>query len=294
MDPEIEQPQVDGPEPASEEAPPLPDGAVDLDKDPEPQSGEAQQRARPDDDSRGGRRVLRSELHETQEQLRRLERELSEERGRRSAQPAPQPYYAPQQQVDPARERYENMAGTQEAILLALSNTGLPQEKVSLLNRQWHDLERQKQEMIIDQRLRVQQSQQPQAPQQNVENALLVAEYPEIMNNLANSTQAKAEMVRLMSAGKPSNLATAREACQRVQLALGLGRKPAPATEAARSRHTSVPARAGSGGSGNMFYPTKAQLSAARGFTSHLPDLSDGERVRRWVEGVGRPSGLVK
>jgi hypothetical protein len=89
--------------------------------------------------------------------------------------------------------------------------------------------------------------------------------------------------------------AIAREACERVLERYGLrkGKSPPP-SEADRARYTSTPSRAGAAGSSSGTYtPTLNVLRTARGYTKHLPDLSDEERVAKWYKEVGRPNGLT-
>lgn len=254
-----------------------------------------------DTETRKGRRAQWRELKEERERDRQrataLEREVAELRGRLSAQPV----YVPQQQQaqgpDPAEAEIDSLWSQQQMLLRSIQSPNATQKDVDEATESWRKIERQRQRLIIKQETRGSATAETEEAQQDrVVNQLLRADFPEIFASPPMVNRAIAEMQELMlTRGKPKSPAVAREACERVLERFGLrkGKAPVP-TASEQARYTSVPSRAGSASSASGTYtPSTNVLRTARAYTNHLKDLSDEERVKKWVREVGRPNGLT-
>lgn len=295
---EPETPETPVVEPETPEAPSdITRQGVDLadleeDGDGQPQTPEADRKGR-----RQERRELKQALAEERRQRTELEGRLRAIETRTS-QPQ-QPVYVPQQAapaVDPVQGELDGLQETQNAITLALSsNAKLSDQQVANLQSQWHRLERQKQQVLVDARIReMGVSPQSQDPQQ-AERQLLQSEWPEVYADPVARTMAQARAIEIKGQ-RPSLtwFAAAREACKRVASERGLRQEAPPApTNGQKAKLSAVPSRGGQGG-GNHYTPTKQEMSAARAYTQHLPDLDDTARFRKWAKDVGVPAGLIK
>lgn len=222
------------------------------------------------------------------EELKSLRQELAELRGR--FQNFPQfPQQGQQQRqaepADPNESKIESIEAQQQVLLQAIrsANDG---EVVKSAETQWRKLERQRRDLEIEAAIaRRGLDKPPKVDEIEMGNMALRAEYPEIFADDALRLQVQAEMLKLHRQGKPVNLATAREAAERVSPK----RVSRPPSEAEKAKHISVSSRAGAQGSASGNYtPSTAELRTARGYTNHLPNLSDEERVKIWMRDVGR------
>lgn len=251
---------------------------------------------------RKGRRSQWRELKEERERDRQranaLEREVAELRGRVSAQPT----YQPQQQQaagpDPDEAQINGLWDQQQILLRSIQSPNATQADVDKATDAWKGLERQRQRLIVRQAIREDGGgrETEEAAQDRVVNQMLRAEFPEIFSSPPMVNRALAEMQELMlTRGKPKSPAVAREACERVLERHGLRKgRPAAPTANEQARYTSVPSRAGSSSSASGTYtPSLNVLRTARGYTKHLADLTDEERVKKWYREVGRPNGLT-
>lgn len=252
---------------------------------------------------RKGRRTQWRELKEARDKAEQraqlLENQMAEMRGRMSAQPTyvPVPAQPRQDAPDPGEGEIESLWEQQQMILKAIQSPASTQADVDKATEQWRRIERRRQGLIVRQAMREHGAPQDDgtAAEDKIVNQLLRADFPEVFANPAMVTRAIGEMQDLMARGKPKSPAVAREACERVMERFGLRRgRPAAPSEAERAKYTAVPSRAGQGASASGTYtPTPLVLRSARAYTSHLPDLSDEERVRKWARDVGRPQGLL-
>lgn len=247
---------------------------------------------------RAQHRELKQALQERDKRIEEMSRQLAEINGRMSQQAQQQPQYV--QVPPPVPEQTEEEAAiatieeTQRAINAAVGNPQLSEAQVQALTKEWNKHERKKNELIAKAVIKREMSSQ-QMSDETIQTRILQNEFSHIYANPVLRASASTEMEYLCyNLGRPRNAATAREALQRVHARLQPPRTAAP-TDAQRSKYTSTPGRAGAsaGGNGSHFTPTKAQLNAARGYTAHLNDLTDEERVRKWVKDVGKPTGLV-
>lgn len=251
-----------------------------------------------DTETRKGRRAQWRELKEERQRDRdramTLEREVAELRGRLSAQPV----YVPQQQAagpDPVEAEIDGLWEQQQTLLRSIQSPNVAQADVEKASETWRKLERQRQRLIIRQESRG-TGETEEAAQDRVVNQMLKSEFPEIFGSPPMVNRAIAEMQELMmTRGKPKSPAVAREACERVLERYGLRKgRPAAPTANEQARYTSVPSRAGSSSSASGTYtPSLNVLRTARGYTKHLADLTDEERVRKWYREVGKPNGLT-
>lgn len=269
---------------------------VDVSEDQDDEGEEKAQAASPEERRdrrrqwREARQKERERYSALEENYKGLERRIAE-LTTRLAQPQPQQALQPREQADPASAEIEAIS-EQQGDLLALIN-GSPSATPEQLQRwsaRWRALDNKRVDLLVGRRVaqsgRSQQQEDPRASEDRFVAQTLQAEFPEIYASQALSLKAQAEMVELMERhGKPRSLATAREACERVSPR----RRAAPPTANEQARYTAVPSRAGTGGgSSNMVTPSLAQMRTARAYTSHLPDLSDEERFRRWWKEVGK------
>jgi hypothetical protein len=250
-------------------------------------------------EGRKGRRAQTREIKErarkSEERVETLERQLAELRGAVSVRQQ-QPVFMPAPtQTDPLEAELESLEQQQQLLLHSVQNPNSSQEDVDKASKQWRKLERQRRELEVNSVLSKRQPQND-VSEERIANQMLVSEFPEVfVNNEPMRLRAMAEMTDMLARGKPKSIATAREACERVLTAAGLRKGKAPAPSASQqSRYTSVPSRAGTASSASGQYtPTQNVLRTARAYTSHIENLSDEERVRKWVREVGKPNGLV-
>lgn len=243
-------------------------------------------------------RELKEERERDRQRAAQLEREVAELRGQLSARPQ---YITQQQQQpsgpDPAETEIDGLWDQQQLLLRSIQAPNATQSDVDKATEAWRRLERQRQGLIVRQAVREHggRGESEEAAQDRVVNQMLKSEFPEIFGNPPMVNRAIAEMQELMmTRGKPKSPAVAREACERVMERFGLrkGKVPAP-SEAQQSRYTSVSSRAGASSSSGTYTPSLNHLRTARAYTSHIPDLSDEERVARWYRAVGKPNGLT-
>lgn len=263
---------------------------------------EPEQRAQPErTENRKGRRAQFREMREAankkDEQIQQLTREMAELRGQMSARQQ-QVQFIPQQtqQMDPVEAEISSIERQQQMILRAVAGAANQQE-AEQGSQEWRALERKRRALEIQQAMASTSRQQdPTATEDRVVNQMLRAEFPEIMGDGPMRGRAMAEMEELLSRGKPRSIATAREACERVAERHGLRKQKAPPPSAnAQARYTSVPSRAGTNGSASgQYVPSQNVLRTARAYTKHLPDMSDEDRVRKWVREVGKPNRIVE
>jgi len=245
-------------------------------------------------ESKKGRRQSFRKLRDTLEGERTarasLEREIAELRGRvdgiRSQVPAP---VQQAQETDPIDQEIDGLWDQQQFILGQLRAEGIPDAHANRLQEQWRKLDRKRRTLEIKQAVGGEIQQPPS--QQDYENRMLAAEFPEVFGDSIRLQEAKTELMKLVRQGKPLNIITARAAAQAVQGRYV--RKPAPLSDSDRAKHASVSGRAGAQGSGDKFTPSSGQLRTARAFTSHLEGISDEERVRIWAKKVGKKNNLI-
>lgn len=235
-------------------------------------------------------REVRNQLKEEREARAALERQIAELRGHVqgiAARPAP---VAAQPQVDPAEEQINDL-WTQQQEILRQANTDdtLTAAQRDKLSDKWRKLDRERRKLETERDIGGREPAQQQT-REDIENEILNDEFPEVFADPVLIQRAKAELMALSRAQKRApNLTMAREAARRVS-----PKRPAAApSEADKAKHAGTPGRPGTVGGSGGFVPTKMQLSAARAYTDHLPNLTDEERVRKWVKDVGKPNGLV-
>lgn len=229
-------------------------------------------------------------------EMTELRTQLAEMRGQIAAR-RETPAHAPApaaDRPDPVKQQIRALRDQGQALLTMISVAQNADEQRKLIE-QYHDIEEQRVGLIAESRA-PKQREAPALTPDTVNYMTLAGEFPEIYDNDELRLEAQVEMAKLMRRHhKPRSLATAREACQRVAAANGIGRKiPAP-TDAERSRYSSVPARGtGSNGASSSYQPNKYQLSMARAFTAHIPDLSDQERFIHWMRATkAKETGLL-
>jgi hypothetical protein len=240
-------------------------------------------------------REMKESKRRTEERYTALEREVAELRGRLSAPQAPAPVYRQEPAADPIEAEIDSLWQQQQILLRSMQSTQTPESQVEKDSNTWRQLERKRRALEIKQVVGETPRQDTGVTEERIANQLLTSEFPEIFNNEAMRLRAMAEMQDLMGrVGKPKSIATAREACERVMDRHGLRKSKAPPpTAAEQARYTSVPSRAGAAGGGTGNYtPSKNVLANARGYTSHLKDLTDEERVRKWIKEIAKPNGI--
>jgi len=254
------------------------------------------------DDGRRGRRAerraLKDELASERQRAQDLERQLSEARRQPAYVPTPAAAPPPVQQGDPLASEIDSMQAQQDAITLALaSGAKLNDQQVQHLQGTWHQLERRKSQVMIDARIR-EMGVAPQGapPAQNVQRQILQGEFPEVFASASRQQTVLAKTTEIIEQRPGIDpFIAAREACKRVIAEKGWRQGEAPpATNGQKAKLSAVPSRGGAGGTGSHYTPTKQELSAARAYTQHLPDLSDEQRFRRWAKEVAVPAGLIK
>lgn len=270
----------------------------DVDEEEEPAKTGAGAQAIPED--RKGRRAQFRELKQAkvaaEERYLALERQVAELRGRLSIPAAPALGGQPQQPVDPFEDEIESLFDQQQMLLQAISQA-TSDAQVKERSEQWRKLDKKRRALEIQQHLNrtgVGQQRSNGADPIQVANQLLQSEFPEVFQSEPMRKRAEAELEELVSRGKPHSIATAREAAERIleRYQLRKGKPPAP-TAAEQARYTSVSSRAGANGSGSSNYvPSQNVLRTARAWSKHLPDLSDEERVRLWIQKVAKPGGI--
>ncbi len=274
---------------------------ADLDDDEDPISGGDLGDAGNPLDRKGRRAQWREEKERrsaAEQRALNLEREVAELRGRVSAIPAyqpPQQYQGPT--VDHEQAEIDAIWDQQQMVLRSMSSPNMTEDDVKKASEQWRKLDTKRHSLMTRREIRANTTQEdPSAAEDRVVNQMLKAEYPQIFQSPPMVNRAIAEMQELMAQRRTGKSpALAREACERVveRYNLRKGKAPPP-SEAERARYTSTSSRAGSGGSSSGTYtPSLNVLRTARGYTKHLPDLSDEERVAKWYKEVGRPNGLT-
>jgi hypothetical protein len=239
-------------------------------------------------------RELKSDRDSARSELEALKARLAavEQRGYQAPQAPAQPYRPQEEAKDPNESKLESIWEHQQALLQQLNTLPPGQDdRANKLTTQWRKLERERRELEVDIAISRREASAPPVDQERqMAQVVLRSEYPEIFSDPALKMRAQAELLTLIRQGRPDSLALAREACERVS-PKKVTRQP---TDAEKARYTSVASRAGaSGASQGNFVPTTMQLRTARGYTKHLPDLTDEERLKKWIREVGKPEGLV-
>lgn len=283
-------------EPQEEAPKPL---EVDLSEDaddaePEDKSGKPPKKERRESFRRDTMEAARR-AQAAEERAAALERQVAELRGHVQGiqQVVPRQAQADDDEnpSDPAMAEVLGIREQQNGILQQLRAQGITQEETNRLTRQFNKLDQKRRfketEIVVSRRQM--QGPSPQQLQEETDNRQLAAEFPDVFGDPAKMRRAQAELIDMVRAGKPYNIATAREAASKVR---GPQRRVPAVNEADKARFTSVPAQAG-GAPAGRFQPNRLQLSAARAYTSHMPDMSDEERVRVWAKNVGKKHGLI-
>lgn len=281
-------------EPQFQEKPPL---TVDLDAvDDEP----ADKGAPPERE--GGRRhrsdwrKMKDSFEEHRREQDRRYEALRKEFDDYRRQPPQQQQARQQPEADPRKAEIRGVRDQQQA-LLAMISSATTEEDRRKFTEQYHDLDEKRIALISA--AHAPKEQAPALTPDQIAYHTLALEYPDIYADEDLRMEAQVEMKKLMKRyHKPYNIATAREACQRVALANNLGgaggRKVPQPTDAERARYSAVPPRGSAGGASGAYQPTKFQMTMAKAFTAHEPDLSDQERFIRWMKAVGaKENGLL-
>lgn len=265
--------------------------AEEDDDEPAPREERTREPKRHRSDWRKMKEAHEAQIAEMRAKLAELTGQLGAIRERTAHAPPP-----PAEKPDPAKQEIRAVRDQQQALLGMISAAQTVEEQ-RRLTEQYHDLDEKRIALISESRTPKKDREQPEITPDTVSYMTLAGEYPEIYDDPDLRLEAQVEMAKLMRKHhKPRSIATAREACQRVMAANGLGRKiPAP-TDTERSRYSSMPARGGtaSNGAASAYQPSKYQLSMARAYTAHLPDLSDQERFVHWVRATkAKENGLL-
>lgn len=260
---------------------------VDLSEDDSDDEGDAPE---PKKTRRQRMRELRETLKSERSEREKMQRELAELRGQ--MQGYQQSYREPPQRQetpsDPFAAQLKANRERQQGVLAKLANPNLRPEEQERLQEQYYEIDNERQEIVTQRALLKNGGAREQGlSRMDLERQMLETQYPEVYTNPVRMAEAAAEAARLVhELRKPANFATAQEAARNVSERYKT-RIPKP-SDSDKAKYTSVPGRAGVNGASTTFVPNKLQLSAARAYTQHLPDLSDAERVRRWMKGPGK------
>lgn len=285
------------------EAPPILEDTVLADKPPltvdlqavedeEPATAPPEQREagrRHKSDWRKMKESYDQQFSEMRKQNETLLRELQEMR----RQPAQQPRAAePAKDAGDARKAEVRAVRQQQQVVLNMIAHAPSEEEKNKLIEQYQDLD--------EKRIALVAAANAPKPQQLTPDQIayhtLAMEFPDIYADEDLRMEADVEMRKLMKRyHKPYNIATAREALERVMRSNGLGGRKVPApTDVERARFSGVSPRGTAGGSSSNYQPSKFQMNLARAFTAHMPDLSDQERFVHWMRATkAKESGLL-
>ena len=237
-------------------------------------------------------RELAAQKKELEHRFQTLQTEMAELRGRVSV-PAPAANPGTAAGADPLDTELKNIEAQKDGLLTAIQ--ALPQNdpRVPRLAELWQQLQDRRDDIRDEKKEAKKEAKRQRAPEheeqrrQNIQ-LTLEAEFPQVYSDEELRLRAQAEFAGLRKRGKPDGLATAREACQRAMGKSGVGRPIPGPTDLERTRYSGIPARAGTqGGSAGQWVPNRFEISTARAFTKHMPDLSDEERVRMWAKMTG-------
>lgn len=239
--------------------------------------------------SRAERRAERDPVRQYQTQIQRLEqereltrKEMAELRGLVLRQNA---YQQPTQQQgeDPYKAAVTNIRTEQEHIASMLrSGTVASEAEANRLRSRFYDLEDQK-ETLKEERLE-QRFRQMQPQQQDPTEAILRAEFDDVMNNPTAIQYAQGQYYVLRAEGKPQNLATAREAFRRAQEKFIAGRKLPPPSPAQQQRYGAVPAQAGARTASGEVKLNEAEKRMAKAM---YPRMTEDQAYITWAQRVG-------
>lgn len=297
---EDEKPQPQEKQDEGSEKKPL---SVDLSEDAEPDDKpETQQQGKsraPDPRRKSDWRQFKEQHEQTIADLRRQsEQSTAELRRQMESLQRYQPQQQPQARQGEDLETQIQELWDQQQVVLSGVGPDATAEQRSRASNLWRKLDRQRRalEGKADTPAARADSDSGGIPAENQRlNEYVQDEFPEISGDQSLALEAEAELLRILrQPGRVKSRATVREACERVKTRHNIGRKVPGPTDLERSRYGSTPARAGAngGGNGQHFSPNKMQLSLARAFTSHLPDLEDEERVRIWARNA-RKDGVI-
>jgi hypothetical protein len=231
---------------------------------------------------RGGRQA--DEVAKWREQAQGLERQLQQTREemQREIQRVHQRIAQPQAGADPYESRIDSIHQEQESIQATFRSGNVDQATAERLRQRFYDLNREERG-IERKRIReeVMREVQPAIQQRpgDGEEAIIRAEFPDVVGNQKALRYALGEYHRLTAEDEPATLATTRKAMQAAIKRFNLRPETAPAVPApVQQRYGAVSAQAGAGGSGNEIRLEAAQKRMA---VARWPQLDEHEAYRR-------------
>lgn len=231
---------------------------------------------------RGGRQA--DEVARWRQKSEDLERQLSETRQQTAAefQRIHQRIQQHGQGGDPIKSQLANIRAEQESIQGQFRAGNIDTATAERLRARFYELDEQAaetREQRILQRVdqRVQQASQQTAGQG--EEAIIRAEFPEVIGNQAALRFAMGEYYKLTGKGEPGTLATTRKAMNEALKEFGLRPQAMPAvSQAQQQRFGAIPAQAGYNTSGGEIRLEGSQRKMAE---ARWPDVEPHEAYRR-------------
>jgi hypothetical protein len=231
---------------------------------------------------RGGRQA--DEVAKWREKAQDLERQVAQTRDemQRELQRVHQRIAQPQAGADPYEARIDSIHQEQESIQATFRGGNVDQATAERLRQRFYDLNREERG-IERKRMReeVLNEVRPALQQRpgDGEEAIIRAEFPDVVGNQKALRYALGEYHRLTAEDEPATLATTRKAMQAAVKRFNLRPEQAPAVPGpVQQRYGAVSAQAGAGGSGNEIRLESAQKKMA---VARWPQLDEHEAYRR-------------
>lgn len=233
-------------------------------------------------DRRGGRQA--DEVRRWREEADTLRRQLEETRQQtqQELQRVHQRISQPQQQQDPFRSRLEGIRNEQESIQAQIRAGQITADDAKRLRERFYQLDDEREELRDQrslQRARQLVQQETQASAGQGEEAIIRAEFPDVIGNQSALRYAMGEYHRLTAKGEPATLATTRKAMSEALKAFNLRPEAPPAVSPAQQqRFGAINGQAGASSSPAEIRLDKSQKAMA---LARWPQLEEHDAYRR-------------
>jgi hypothetical protein len=189
----------------------------------------------------------------------------------------------PQPGEDPGKKEIENIRREQELIQATLrSDQKLGEQEIDAMKRRFYELEDKRMGSEIERRVAEKLAAQPKRDPGEDEARILLAEFPDVAQNQMAMTYARGLWYQMQAEGRPSTLATSRQAMQQAAVKFGLtnGHTP-PASESQQARYGAIPAQGGQKQSDGTMRLSRDQQRIAM---ARYPTLSEEEAYAKWAQ----------